>query len=123
MTALPALLLFAVVLLAGCQNAGLGGVMISLPGPAGQALRAAAGVAPAVPGAFTDIDEPEEIELGRAVSANLGSRYPLLRDRALTRYVTLVGNVVAAESAPDVRTASPSRPRSSRVRGDGGLSS
>jgi len=105
MNALPALLLlFAVALLAGCQSGGAGGLMISLPGPAGQALRAAAGVAPAIPGAFTDIDEPEEIELGRAVAANLGSRYPLLRDRALTRYVTMVGNVVAAESErPDVR--------------------
>jgi predicted Zn-dependent protease len=100
MNALPMLLLFVVALLAGCQS----GVMVELPGPLGQALRAATGVAPAIPGAFADVDEPEEIELGRAVSANLGSRYPLLRDRALTRYVTLVGNVVAAESErPDVR--------------------
>lgn len=100
MNARLVLLPVVIALVAGCQN----GVQIRLPGPIGQAVSAAMGVAPAVPGAFADIDEPEEIELGRAVAANLGSRYPLLRDRALTRYVTMVGNAVAAESErPDVR--------------------
>jgi predicted Zn-dependent protease len=55
-------------------------------------------------GASTDIDEPEEIELGRAVASALGSRYTLLRDEELTRYVALVGNAVALQSdRPDIR--------------------
>jgi predicted Zn-dependent protease len=55
-------------------------------------------------GAFAEIDEPEEVELGRAVTAMIGSRYPLLRDEAVTRYVALVGNTVALQSErPDMR--------------------
>jgi len=55
-------------------------------------------------GATADIDEPEEVELGRAVTALIGSRYPLLRNEALTRYVALVGNAVALRSdRPDMR--------------------
>src|SRR5205823_6388976 len=55
-------------------------------------------------GAAVDIDESEEIELGRSVTAALGSRYKLLRDESLTRYVALVGNAVAAQSErPDIR--------------------
>jgi len=55
-------------------------------------------------GATTDIEEAEEIELGRAVTTALGSRYKLLRDEALTRYVALVGNAVAQQSdRPDLR--------------------
>jgi predicted Zn-dependent protease len=62
--------------------------------------------APTIQGAFVDIDEPEEVELGRAVTAAIGGRYRLLRDPALTRYVALVGNRVAAESErPDLRYA------------------
>ena len=61
-------------------------------------------VASTAKGAFADMEEPEEIELGRAVTAALGGRYTLLRDPALTRYVALVGNAVAAQSErPDVR--------------------
>ena len=57
-----------------------------------------------VRGATTELDEPEEIELGRAVSSALGSRYKLLRDDPLTRYVALVGNAVAQQSdRPDLR--------------------
>lgn len=57
-----------------------------------------------IAGAFSEIDESEEIELGRAVTAMIGSRYPLLRDEALTRYVALVGNSVAMQSErPDMR--------------------
>ena len=58
----------------------------------------------ALTGAFADMDEPQEIELGRAITANIGSRYKLLRDPALTRYVAQVGNAVAARSErPDLR--------------------
>lgn len=61
-------------------------------------------VASSAKGAFTDLDEPEEIELGRAVTAAIGTRYPLRRDPELTRYVAMVGNAVAACSdRPDIR--------------------
>jgi predicted Zn-dependent protease len=50
------------------------------------------------------MDEPEEIEMGRATTAAVGARYRLLRDEALTRYVALVGTAVAQRSdRPDIR--------------------
>jgi beta-barrel assembly-enhancing protease len=91
------------LVLAGCQSGSGGGVT-----PAnifGSMTQAYTGVKPAdVQGATTDIDEPEEIELGRSVATALGSRYKLLRDEPLTRYVALVGNAVALQSdRPDLR--------------------
>lgn len=57
-----------------------------------------------VRGAFGEMDEPEEVELGRAIAAAVGARYKISRDRNLTRYVALVGNTVAAASdRPDIR--------------------
>jgi predicted Zn-dependent protease len=57
-----------------------------------------------VRGAFVDMDEPEEVELGRSVTAGVGARYNVSRDIALTKYVALVGNTVAANSdRPDLR--------------------
>jgi len=54
--------------------------------------------------AFSDMDEPQEVEVGRSVAAAVGARYKVLRDVALTRYVALVGNTVAATSErPDLR--------------------
>jgi beta-barrel assembly-enhancing protease len=90
-------LLLALVLV-GCQSGG-GGVT------PGQIFGGMMGVNPSdVRGATTDIDEPEEIELGRSVATALGSRYKLLRDEPLTRYVALVGNSVALQSdRPDIR--------------------
>jgi len=97
---LGALAFAAALVLAGCQSGtGVGGNIVSgmqqaITGTSTADLR----------GATTDIDEPEEIELGRAVTTALGSRYTLLRDEALTRYVALVGNTVALQSErPDVR--------------------
>ena len=86
---------------AGCQSGGgYGGGNIL-----GAMTQGFTGVNPAdVHGATTDIDEPEEIELGRSVATALGSRYKLLRDEPLTRYVALVGNTVAIQSdRPDLR--------------------
>lgn len=40
----------------------------------------------------------DEREIGRGVSANLLARYPLLDDAATTRYVNLVGALVASQS-------------------------
>jgi predicted Zn-dependent protease len=57
-----------------------------------------------VRGATADIDEPEEVELGRSITAAVGARYRVVRDPALTKYVALVGNAVAAQSdRPDLR--------------------
>jgi predicted Zn-dependent protease len=53
---------------------------------------------------FAEMDEPQEVELGRSVSAAIGSRYKVSRDVALTKYVAAVGNTVAAASdRPDLR--------------------
>jgi predicted Zn-dependent protease len=96
-------LLALVLVLVGCESgAGRGVTPGSVLGAMTQGLT---GVNPAdVRGATTDIDEPEEIELGRAVSTALGSRYKLLREEPLTRYVALVGNAVAQQSdRPDLR--------------------
>lgn len=104
----PRPLLRAAVLAAGlaalgCESVGQVVQTVQIPGAAGTALQTAFAVAPLVPGALVDLDEPEEIELGRAVTANVGSRYRLLRDPVLTRYVALVGNTVAAHSErPDL---------------------
>jgi predicted Zn-dependent protease len=91
-------LLGLVLAFLGCESAGgVGGVMTTVLS-GGQSR-------PAVyRAATTDIDEPEEIELGRAVSTALGSRYKLLREDPITRYVALVGNSVALQSErPDLR--------------------
>ena len=54
--------------------------------------------------AFEDMDEPQEVEVGRSVAAAVGARYKLLRDAALTKYVAMVGNTVASASdRPDLR--------------------
>jgi outer membrane protein OmpA-like peptidoglycan-associated protein len=96
------------VTVAGCQSGGnVSGKKAPAGSPEAMATDLAAKVAQVVPtiqGAFSDLDEPQEIELGRAVGAAVGARYRLLRDRELTRYVALVGNAVAAHSErPDLR--------------------
>lgn len=82
----------------GCESAGgVGGVMTTVL-TGGQTTPAD------YRAATTDIEEAEEIELGRAVTAALGARYKLLRDEPLTRYIALVGNSVAAQSdRPDLK--------------------
>ena len=93
---LAALLL--VLAFVGCESAGgVGGVMTTML-TGGQTTPAD------YHAATTDIEEPEEIELGRAVTAALGARYKLLRDEPVTRYVALVGNAVALHSdRPDLK--------------------
>ena len=90
---------------AGCESGagqhvlGTIGSMTGVPG-----LGAAGQTLGAVPGAFTDLEEAEEIELGRSVTAAIGARYKVLRDPQLTKYVALVGNAVANVSdRPDIR--------------------
>ena len=86
-------LLLALVMV-GCQTTGGSTALGIMTGTNPEDIR----------GASTDIDEPEEIELGRAVASAVGSRYTLLRDEPLTRYVALVGNSVALQSdRPDIR--------------------
>ena len=92
-----ALTLVVAVGLAGCQG---GTNPYQIAGAVQQMTQGAGDLR----GAFVDMDEPEEVELGRSVTAMVGSRYPVLRDPALTRYVANVGNTVAAVSdRPDLR--------------------
>jgi predicted Zn-dependent protease len=55
-------------------------------------------VTKAVRNSFADITEEEEYYIGRAVSAMILARYQVYEDEALTEYVNLVGNAVAAYS-------------------------
>ena len=81
-------------------GAGCGGAMGTAVDSAVRMVQAA----PTVKGAMTDLDEAQEIEIGRAVTAAVGTRYTVLRDPALTRYVAFVGCAVAAVSErPDLR--------------------
>jgi predicted Zn-dependent protease len=92
-------LALVLVVLAGCAGADLSGLNIAGI-PVGGIMQTGTQFAAST----VDMEEPEEIELGRATSALIGSRYPLLRDEALTRYVALVGNAVALQSErPDMR--------------------
>ena len=87
-------LLLVLVAMVGCETTGGSTALGIMTGTNPEDIR----------GAVTDIDEPEEIELGRAVASAVGSRYTLLRDEPLTRYVALVGNEVALQSdRPDLR--------------------
>jgi len=47
---------------------------------------------------FLDLTEEEEYYIGRAVAALILSKYPVYENAALTRYINLVGNAVAAYS-------------------------
>ena len=100
-------LLLVAVGTGGCETMSNVAQRMNLPGGAGRAVegaRVVAAAAPKIGEAFAEIEEGQEIELGRAVTANVGKRYAVLRDPALTRYVSLVGNAVAAHSdRPDMR--------------------
>jgi beta-barrel assembly-enhancing protease len=92
----------SLVVLAGCG--GMEGMDLSGLNIAGIPVGGIVQTTSLVAGSTVDMEEAEEIELGRATSAIIGSRYPLLRDEALTRYVALVGNTVALKSErPDMR--------------------
>jgi hypothetical protein len=83
-----ALLLALGLASAGCETVSQVAGSIQATGTAGQAVQAtrvAAEAAPKMQAAFEGIDEPQEIEIGRAVTAAVGGRYRLLRDPALTR--------------------------------------
>src|SRR5438874_4438013 len=45
-----------------------------------------------------EFSEGEEADIGRVVSARVLSTYPLIKDDKIQKYVTLVGNTVAAYS-------------------------
>jgi len=93
-------LLLIVAAVVGCQGANphqiVGAVMGTGPG--------GSNIFSDLRGATVDIDEPEEVELGRSFTAAVGGRYKVSRDAGLTKYVALVGNEVAATSdRPDLR--------------------
>lgn len=61
------------------------------------------GVAEKVGTAVVPISTEQEIEIGRGIAATVAGRYTVSRDTALTRYVNLVGNVVAGvDPRPDI---------------------
>jgi predicted Zn-dependent protease len=98
-------LVVLVMLLAGCQG-GVPGqqVLGTLGAITGYGPSSPTSTGSDVRGAFGEMDEPEEVELGRSIAAAVGARYKVSRDRNLTKYVALVGNVVAATSdRPDIR--------------------
>jgi predicted Zn-dependent protease len=101
--ALAAVLVLAV----GCESTGATSNLLGAIGAATgvPGLQTAANLSRQdIRGAFVDMDEPEEVELGRAIAAAVGGRYPVLRDVGLTQYVALVGNSVAEYSdRPDMR--------------------
>ena len=97
--ALLVLAVLVVVALTGCQGVDLTGLNVGGI-PVGGFVQTTSLLA----ASSVEMEEPEEIELGRATTALIGSRYRLLRDEALTRYVALVGNAVALRSErPDMR--------------------
>lgn len=97
--ALLVLAVLVVVALTGCQGMDLTGLNVGGI-PVGGFMQTTSLLA----ASSVEMEEPEEIELGRATTALIGSRYQLLRDEALTRYVALVGNAVALRSErPDMR--------------------
>ncbi|MGD0783044.1 MAG: M48 family metalloprotease, partial [Candidatus Aminicenantales bacterium] len=51
-----------------------------------------------VRGTFGDISEQEEYYIGRSVAALILSRYPVLQNPALTRYINTMGNAIALYS-------------------------
>lgn len=97
--ALLVLAVLVVVALTGCQGMDLTGLNVGGI-PVGGFMQTTSLLA----ASSVEMEEPEEIELGRATTALIGSRYQLLRDETLTRYVALVGNAVALRSErPDMR--------------------
>jgi predicted Zn-dependent protease len=98
MRVVPIALLVGVVALAGCQGTNPQGIVSAITTIANPQTVSD------LRGATADIDEPEEVELGRSITAAVGARYRILRDPALTKYVALVGNAVAVTSdRPDMR--------------------
>src|SRR5687768_9276761 len=68
---------------------------------AGGALIASAG--PDLKTALSDVDEKEEIAMGRDFAGRMLGAAPLVRDRGLQAYVNRVGRWVAAQSErPDL---------------------
>jgi predicted Zn-dependent protease len=104
-------LALVLLVVAGCETGAGGAVGQQLLGTLGS-VTGVPGLGSVEPmrtltdarGAFSDLEESEEIELGRSIAAAVGARYKVSRDRSLTKYVALVGNTVAAVSdRPDLR--------------------
>lgn len=102
------LLGLAALLTAGCETMSAVAESVSVAGfPGAQyvGLGLRGGMTAAkIAASAKDLDEPQEIELGRAVTASVGKQYRLYRNVPLTHYVALVGNTVASQSdRPDIR--------------------
>ncbi|MCJ7440031.1 MAG: M48 family metalloprotease [Thermoanaerobaculaceae bacterium] len=83
----PALVPAALLLLAGCSGVNLG------PISTGDVIKAGTAVA----ASQREFTPEEEQQLGRVVAARVLGTYPLWEDTARTRYLNLVGQVVARQ--------------------------
>ena len=85
----------ALMVASACETIQKGAAVV---GSHPEQVRSAVQTAQKVRSTFADISEEEEYYIGRAVAALILSKYPVYENAALTRYVNLVGNAVAAYS-------------------------
>ncbi|HYO45298.1 MAG TPA: M48 family metalloprotease, partial [Gemmatimonadota bacterium] len=89
----------AALLLLACAAPGRAQIFDRLKEQAEQVLDTAEKVGTAV----VPISTEQEVEIGRGIAATVAGHYTLSHDSTLTRYVSLVGNAVAAaDPRPDV---------------------
>lgn len=98
-TALALFSLAAALLLSSCSAVQTGADILAAQGKISEADRdSLVRTAQALRSTFADITEEEEYYIGRAVAANILSRYKPCDDAALTRYLNLMGTAVAYSS-------------------------
>jgi predicted Zn-dependent protease len=91
--------LAAIALLSGCSAVQKGADILAGQGKISEKDRAAiVGTSQALRSTFADITDEEEYYIGRAVSAQILSRYKTVDDPAFTRYLNLVGMAVVYNS-------------------------
>lgn len=92
-------LLAACLLMASCSAVQQGADILAASGKISESDRQSiVKTSQAVRQTFADISEEEEYYIGRSVAALILSRYPILENDALTRYVNTVGQAVVFSS-------------------------
>lgn len=96
---LPILTLAAALLLSSCSAVQQGADILAAQGKISEADRdSLVRTSQALRSTFADITEEEEYYIGRAVAANILSRYKPYENAAFTRYLNLMGTAVAYSS-------------------------